>query len=257
MEAYTGFAGVYDSFMDDTPYAQWRDNIVRELKNYGVEDGLVLELGCGTGEMTGLLSEASYDMIGVDASEEMLSIAMDKRADLGLDILYLRQDMREFELYGTVRAVVSVCDSINYLLSDDDILKCFRLVDNYLDPGGIFMFDFNTKYKYQMIGEATIAENREDCSFIWENYYDDESCINEYGLTIFEKSGEKSADGQDIFFRFYEEHMQRGYSLDEMKELIERSGLLFVKAYDADTLGDVTDESERVYCVAQENKKKR
>ncbi len=257
MEAYTGFAGVYDSFMDDTPYAQWRDNIVRELKNYGIEDGLVLELGCGTGEMTGLLSEAGYDMIGVDASEEMLSIAMDKRADLGLDILYLRQDMREFELYGTVRAVVSVCDSINYLLSDDDILKCFRLVDNYLDPGGIFMFDFNTKYKYQMIGEATIAENREDCSFIWENYYDDESCINEYGLTIFEKSGEKSADGQDIFFRFYEEHMQRGYSLDEMEKLIEEAGLLFVRAYDADTLGDVTDESERVYCVAQENKKKR
>ena len=166
MEEYTGFAAVYDRFMDDTPYDVWCENIVRGLCAHGIKDGLVLELGCGTGCMTELLAQRGYDMIGVDLSDEMLNIAISKREQSGHDILYLNQDMRAFELYGTVRAVVSVCDSMNYLLEEEDLLSCFRLVNNYLDPGGIFMFDFNTKYKYETIGDATIAENREGWSFI-------------------------------------------------------------------------------------------
>lgn len=200
MEAYTDFASVYDRFMDETPYEQWCDNIVRELGAHDIKDGLVLELGCGTGSMTELLAAKGYDMIGVDCADEMLNIACAKREQSGHDILYLNQDMRSFELYGTVRAVVSVCDSLNYLLEDEDVIDCFRLVNNYLDPKGIFFFDFNTRYKYEtVIGDSVIAENREDCSFIWENYYDSESDINEYDLTIFARNEEASADGQELF----------------------------------------------------------
>lgn len=250
MEAYTDFAQVYDELMDETPYEKWSQNITNVLAEYNICDGLVLELGCGTGSITELLASKGYDMIGVDASEEMLNIANDKRIESGHDILYLNQDMRTFELYGTVRAVVSVCDSLNYLLEDEDIIECFKLVNNYLDPKGIFFFDFNTRYKYEnVIGNTVIAENREDCSFIWENYYDPEEMINEYDLTIFVK---EDSEDEDIFRRFQEVHYQRGYTLDEMKEFIEKAGLVFIKAYDADTLGDVTAESERVYCVAQE-----
>ena len=115
VDEYAGFAAVYDLFMDNVPYETWRDRIAELLKEYGVKDGLVLDLGCGTGTMTELLAEAGYDMIGVDSSEEMLELAVEKRAASGRDILYLLQDMREFELYGTVRAVVSVCDSVNYI----------------------------------------------------------------------------------------------------------------------------------------------
>lgn len=255
MEAYTSFAAVYDRFMDETPYDAWCENIVRELRAHDIKNGLVLELGCGTGCMTELLAGRGYDMIGVDLSDEMLNLAQDKKAASGHDILYLNQDMREFELYGTVRAVVSVCDSVNYLLSDEDIIACFLLVNNYLDPGGIFMFDFNTKYKYEQIGDATIAENRDECSFIWENYYDRESCINEYGLTIFVRNEEGSEGGQELFLRFMEEHLQRGYTLEEMKRLIKASGLEFVRAYDADTLSEVCDTSERIYCIAKEYEK--
>lgn len=256
MEAYTDFASVYDRFMDETPYEQWCENIVRELGSHDIRDGLVLELGCGTGSMTELLAAKGYDMIGVDCTDEMLNIACAKREQSGHDILYLNQDMREFELYGTVRAVVSVCDSLNYLLEDEDIIACFRLVNNYLDPKGIFFFDFNTRYKYEtVIGDSVIAENREDCSFIWENYYDPEGDINEYDLTIFVRNDEASADGQELFSRFQEVHLQRGYTLDEMKHFIEVSGLVFVRAYDADTLGEVTEQSERIYCVAEENGK--
>ncbi len=256
MEAYTGFAGVYDLLMDETPYGQWCENVVHELQKYGICDGLLLELGCGTGTLTELLAQKGYDMIGVDCSEEMLNIACDKRAQSGQDILYLRQDMRSFELYGTVRAVVSVCDSLNYLLAEEELAACFRLVSNYLDPKGIFFFDFNTRYKYEtVIGDSVIAENREDCSFIWENYFDPEGGINEYDLTVFVKNRERSERGQELFSRFQEVHFQRGYTLEEIKSLLGRAGLSFVRAYDADTLGEVTAQSERIYCVAQEKMK--
>lgn len=254
MEQYTDFASVYDELMDETPYEQWCENVLQVLKEFSIEDGLVLELGCGTGSMTELLAANGYDMIGVDYSEEMLNIAQNKKTESGHDILYLNQDMRAFELYGTVRAVVSVCDSINYLLEDEDVISCFKLVNNYLDPKGIFLFDFNTDYKYEtVIGDSVIAENRENCSFIWENYYDVEEKINEYDLTIFVR--EEAQHGEEIFRRFQETHLQRGYTLAEMQRFLECAGLEFIKAADADTLGEVTQTSERIYCIARENGK--
>lgn len=254
MDAYTDFARVYDTFMDETPYEEWSAFLVGILKEFGIERELVLELGCGTGSLTELLADAGFDMIGVDNSAEMLNIAMEKRECSGreTDILYLCQDMREFELYGTVKAVVSVCDSLNYLLSEEDLLKTFRLVNNYLDPGGIFVFDFNTVYKYaEVIGDTTIAENREECSFIWENFYHEEEQINEYDLTIFVK------EERDLFRRFTETHYQRGYTLVKMKQLVEKAGLEFVRALDADTHDEVTKTSERIYVIAKEKCKKK
>ena len=250
MEAYSDFARVYDIFMDNVEYEKWAEYLIGSLKEYGIEDGIVLELGCGTGVMTELLAESGYDMIGVDNSEEMLGEAMEKRAESGHEILYLEQDMREFELYGTVRAVICLCDSLNYLLEENDLLTTFKLVNNYLDPDGLFIFDFNTVYKYEtVIGDSTIAENREDCSFIWENYYTAEDQINEYDLTIFVKQQ------KDLFRKFTETHLQRGYTLETMKRLVEQSGLIFVEALDADTHGSVTETSERIYVIAREHGK--
>lgn len=264
MEAYTDFAMVYDTFMDETPYEQWCEFLMELFRKYGAqkddtrqensavmdnlrqERNTVLDLGCGTGTLTELLARRGYDMIGVDLSEEMLRIAVDKRERSGLDILYLCQDMRELELYGTVGAAVSVCDSVNYLLEEDDVVQTFRLVNNYLYPEGLFIFDFNTIYKYaEIIGDTTIAENREECSFIWENTYYEEEWINEYDLTIFVR------EEGDRYRRFQETHLQRGYSLKEMRGMVEAAGLLFVDAIDADTHREVTQESERIYIVAR------
>lgn len=250
MEAYTDFASVYDTFMDETPYDIWADFLQNTLEEYGIKEGLVLDLGCGTGTLTEILSEKGYEMIGVDNSSHMLTIAMQKRETSGKDILYLLQDMREFELYGTVKAVISVCDSINYLLEEEDLIKTFQMVNNYLDPEGIFVFDFNTVYKYQeVIGDATIAENREECSFIWENYYHEEEQINEYDLTIFVQ------EDREFFRRFHENHYQKGYTLSQIKQALQQAGMEFVKAMDADTKDEVTESSERIYCVAREHGK--
>ncbi len=249
MEAYSEFAGVYDMFMDNIPYREWGEYLIDLLKEYEINDGLLLDLGCGTGTMTEILSEAGYDMIGVDNADEMLNIAISKREQSGHDILYLNQDMREFELYGTVRGIVSICDSINYITEEDDLLQVFKLVNNYLDIGGLFIFDLNTEYKYRQIGDATIAENREEGSFIWENNYYEEDMINEYDLTLFIR-GE---DGR--YDRYMENHLQRAYPLDRVKELIKEAGLEFVTAYDAFTREPVKAESERVYVIAREHQK--
>ena len=204
--------------------------------------------------MTRLLAGKGYDMIGVDNSVDMLEIAMEKKEEEGQDILYLLQDMREFELYGTVRAVVSVCDSMNYITEEEDLLEVFRLVNNYLDPGGIFIFDLNTEYKYEeILGEATIAEDREDASFIWDNYYDPEEQINEYDLALFipvEK------DGETLYRKYEETHYQKAYSLEKVKELLAKAGMEFVDAYDAFTRNPVKEDSERIYILAREKGKK-
>ncbi len=249
MEAYTDFSKVYDIFMDETPYEEWAEYIHGLVIEMGIDKGLLLDLGCGTGTMSEIFAKKGYDVIGVDISTDMLRIASDKKDLSGLDILYLCQDMRKFELYGTVSTIVSVCDSLNYLLSDQDIEKTFRLVNNYLDPKGVFIFDFNTEYKYKhIIGDTVIAENRDTCSFIWENTYYEEEKLNEYELTIFVKEG-------NFYQKFQEEHYQKGYTLEEMKIFVEKAGMEFVKAIDADTKSKPTARSERIYIVAREQEK--
>ncbi len=263
MESYRDFAYVYDELMDNTPYELWCERIEQLIKDYGVsvpgqedaallasERNLVVDLGCGTGTLTQMMYQKGYDMIGIDNSEEMLNVASNKCKQSGEDILYLLQDMRELELYSTVGTMISVCDSLNYILEEDELLGTFRLINNYLYPGGIFIFDFNTVYKYEnIIGDTTIAENREDCSFIWENYYYPEEEINEYDLTVFVQ--EKG----DRFRRFTETHYQRGYTAEKMCSLVEAAGMQVLLMRDSDTDGPVTETTERIYLVAGEQGK--
>lgn len=277
MGAYESFARVYDLFMDNVPYEEWSSYLTGLLREYGICGGTVAELGCGTGKMTRLLAAAGYDMIGVDNSEEMLEIAReaeyeadawdesdesdepadekkpcgpeepdesDEPADRG--ILYLLEDMRELELYGSVRAVVSVCDSMNYILEEADLREVFSRVHEYLEEDGVFIFDLNTVYKYRdLLGETTIAENREEGSFIWENYFDEESAVNEYDLTLYIRE-----DGES-YRRFEEVHYQRAYDLKTIDRLLADAGMELLAAYDAFTKEPVRDDSERIYVVAR------
>ena len=229
MGSYENFARVYDELMDNVPYEEWADFILAILKKNKITDGLVLELGCGTGKLMSLLGNAGFDMIGVDNSVDMLQIAREKTSP---EFLYLLQDMREFELYGTVKAVVSVCDSVNYITEKEDLTEVFRLVNNYLDPKGLFIFDFNTDYKYRdMIGETVIAEDREDVSFIWFNEYDEESQLNDIDLKVFVQ--------------------------EEIKQMLEESGLVFLQAFDEYSNQEPRTDSGRIVVIAQENGKEK
>lgn len=246
MDAYTSFAQVYDLFMDNVPYDEWALYLRKILTEYGIDSGILLDLGCGTGKLTRRMAAFGYDMIGVDNSFEMLDIA---REEGNSSILYLLQDMREFELYGTVRAVYSACDCLNYILEEEELLRVFKLVNNYLDPKGLFIFDVNSPYKYEeILAENTFAENREDSSFIWENYYDKEEGINEYDLTLFVKQGA-------FFQRFQEVHYQRAYSLPTLKRLLEEAGMEFLGSFCAYSGNEIQEDSEKWTIIARENGK--
>ncbi|MDO5127668.1 MAG: class I SAM-dependent methyltransferase [Eubacteriales bacterium] len=249
-EAYSDFATVYDNLMDNIPYDEWFTYLHSLLQEYSITDGIIAELGCGTGNITERLSKAGYDMIGIDYSPSMLDIAGQKKAENNSNTLYLCQDMREFELFGTVAAIVSICDSVNYITDPSDLLKVFRLVNNYLDTNGIFIFDFHTKYYYkEIVGDATIAEDRDTISFIWDNYYDDETDICELTLSLFIQD----TDDTSLYRKHEEFHEQRGYTLAEMLSLVEQSGMTLLASYDAFTHCPATEESERVYMIAREH----
>lgn len=247
MDAYTSFAEVYDLFMDNVPYEEWGQFLADLFQENGIQDGLILDLGCGTGKLTRIMESKGYDMIGIDNSYEMLDMAREQSEET---ILYLMQDMREFELYGTVKAIYSACDCINYITEEEDLKEVFKLANNYLDPGGIFVFDINSPYKYrELLAENTFAETREEGSFIWENYYDEEEGINEYDLTLYIQSE------ANRFSRFQEVHYQRCYELATIEKLIKEAGMDFVGAYDAYTKNPVTEESEKIMIIAREQGK--
>ena len=252
MEAYGNFAQVYDLFMEDTPYEQLGEHIGKIWEKYNVTPKLIAELGCGTGTLTNYFAKKNIDVIGIDNSEQMLAAAKDKAMAQGLDVLYLCQDMRDFELYGTVDSIYSACDSINYILEDEELLQTFRLVNNYLEPGGIFVFDINTQYKYEeILGENTFAYNMEAASYIWENYYEEEEQINEYLVTFFVK------EEDDRYSKFEELHHERMYTLQTITKLLEQAGMRVEGAFDGYTFNSIRPDSDRITIIAREQGKER
>ena len=238
---YTGFAYVYDKFMDNIPYGEWHSYIHMLLKEYGITNGIVAELACGTGTITSMLAADGYDMIGIDISYDMLGIARSKCPE---NVLLLQQDIRELDLYGSAAAMVCVCDGMNYLSCTDSLYRTLCRVNIFLDYGGIFIFDLKTWHFYEnVLGSRIIAENREDASLIWENEFHKETGINEYLVTIYSLCDEENG----LFERYDELHTQKAYSIEEVKKMAEKAGLEVSAVYNAFTKEKPSENSERVY----------
>ena len=251
---YQDFAKIYDEFMQTIPYTTWADYVEEVWKAHRCKPHLVLDLACGTGSLTLELSKRGYEMIGADLSPEMLEIAREKAVEEKQDILYLMQDMREFELYGTVDSIVCTCDSMNYILEEDELLQVFQLAENYLDPKGLLVFDMNTAYKYrEVMGEQVFADTTEDAAFIWQNYYYEDEEINEYQVTFFYQD-ETMGPG---YQRQEEIHYQKAYSVQTVCGLLEKSHLKIEGIYDAFSLKPATEQSERICFVAREQRKEK
>ncbi len=246
MATYEEFAHIYDRLQEDVPYDDFVKYYEKLLERFGGKKGLCLDLGCGTGNITLRLADKGFDMIGVDASAEMLEIARRKAETAGKSILFLNQDMREFELYGTVGTVVSALDCINYVTDFDDLVDVFRHVNNYLDPGGIFIFDINSAYMLEhILGNNTYVSGGTDILYAWQNSYDEEEKTCTFYLTFFERVG-------NMYRRFDEVHVERAYGTDEIKSALEKAGLEFLGAFDDLSFEDVKENSERIFFVARE-----
>lgn len=244
---YEGFANVYDHMMNHIPYEEWFEKLREYLKNHGITEGRICELGCGTGIMTEKFAKAGFSMIGIDKSVDMLALAREKQEESGSGILYLNQSMETMELDAPVDAIISVCDSVNYLLQEEAMTSLFSRVKQYLKPGGYFIFDLKTAYCYRnIIGNQTWVEQDEEISYIWENYFYEDQDINEYMLTIFKKQPDS-----ELYERMDEAHYQRAYTIDRLRELLEENGLKMVESFDEDMKNLPHENSERIYIVAK------
>lgn len=252
MESYTIFADIYDEFMDNIPYNEWGEYLVSLLAEHGIKEGLIVDLACGTGRITRELAECGYDMIGIDISADMLTIARsycyEYDNDLDADILYLLQDMREFKIIGKAHAIVSICDSMNYMSSVHDLIQVFKGVKESLEADGVFIFDMKTHHFFRdVIGNSTQTDVREDAVLIWENEYDDNSRDNTYYLTMFLQV----EDNDGVYERYEEEHIQHAFTLDEVYEALNAAGIWAEAVYEALTKDEPDDTTERVYFICK------
>lgn len=242
---YGDFAYIYDELINDVSYAAWADYIEKIFLWLNVQPELILDLGCGTGSFCIEMSKRGYEMIGVDSSPDMLSCARNKSLSCNADILFLNQDIINFELYGTVDAIVCLMDSVNYITDKRDLRKLFKLVKNYLNPGGVLIFDINSPYKFEKIlDKNTFYEVNEEVSYIWKNNYSKKNKICEFDLTFFVKEGE-------LFRKFDELHYERCYFPDELEKVIVDTGLELVGIFDDLKMNKPKKNSERIFLVCK------
>ena len=244
MLVYEKFAALYDELME-VDYEAWLDTI--EGLWQGKRPHLVLDLCCGSGGMTAALEGRGYTPIGVDVSAEMLAEAREK---LSPEALLLCQDMRELDLYGTVDAALCLCDSLNYLETEDDLRRVFQKVNLFLEPGGLFIFDMNTPYQFaEVLGENTFAETTEDAAYIWENDFDPEEGVNTFAVTFFARQPDGSYE------RFFELHEEFAYPLERVWALLKEAGLIPLAVYDGYTGEKADADCGRWLIVARESGK--
>ena len=247
---YDLIAPLYDRVNGDVDYSLWADFIEEIIKREyrGSERELVLDLGCGTGRMTLELAKRGYDMTGIDYSVEMLDIARQNSYELGVSdmVLWLCQDIRDFELYGTVGVAVSCLDTINHLTSTADLYQCFSLVHNYLSNDGLFIFDINGKHKFETVyaNESYVMED-EGSFCVWQNFYNEKSRLCDFYITLFEEN----EDG--AYERYDEEQRERMYTLRSIKKALADNGFEFIGAYGDFDFTAADDSFDRIYIAAR------
>ncbi|MBQ8377942.1 MAG: class I SAM-dependent methyltransferase [Oscillospiraceae bacterium] len=243
---YGRFALFYDSLMqaDYDKISNRIDSLVMEFYN---KRGILLDLACGTGTLCEKMAKMGYDVVGVDTSQEMLSVALDKKYDSGLPIQYICQDMRKIDMFGTIDVTVCTLDSINHLACKEDVFETFKKVSLFAEPDGLFIFDVNTPYKHKFVlADNTFVFENDDVYCVWQNFLNDDNSVD-ISLDLFEKDGES-------YFRASESFSEISIPLDEIKNMLCESGFEVLGVYDGYENREVSDNSERAVFVARKIK---
>lgn len=244
---YNGFAYVYDELMKDTPYQQWIEFLLRQTVKYQVQAERILDLACGTGEVSVRLAQAGYKVTGVDLSEDMLAVANAKASERGLSIEYYQQDMTELEGFEAFDVVTIFCDSLNYLKTDEQVKQTFSRVNEHLQPNGLFMFDVHSLFKVNEIFlDGPFILNDDNIAYMWQCFPGESSNSVEHELSFFildEQSG--------LYERIDELHKQRTFPVEKYVEWLEEAGfdVLEIGADFTDTVP--SDKSERIFFTAR------
>lgn len=244
---YERFAYVYDELMKDAPYEKWLLILTAKLEQYGIEGKKVLDLACGTGEITVELAQHGFDVSGVDLSDEMLMVANEKAAKQGLSIPLFQQNMAELEGLGLYDCVTIFCDSLNYLREEADIVKTFNRVHDHLKEGGLFLFDVHSIYKMEEIfHNNTFAVNDEEVSYIWDSFPGEEPYSVEHDLSFFVRD-----DQSGLYDRFDELHYQRTYPIQQYKQWLQQAGFETLEILADLEEKPPVNETERILFVAR------
>lgn len=250
---YGAFAEYYDKFMKaDLDYDSWFDSLLSLLKDNGLKrGGSVLDLACGSGAFSNRFAERGFDVVGIDVSEEMLAIALSDAYSLELPRntafpLYVKQDMRALDLYGTVDAAVCCLDGINYLESTDELKAVFSRVKLFLEPSAPFVFDVNTPYKLEsVLADNTFVYESEDRFCTWENSFDKETLFSTFRLTLFEKQK------NGLWKREEETQSERAFSDDEIISALKESGFESISVFSSLDGTPVSDTDERHFFICK------
>jgi len=244
-EQYGGFAYLYDRLMEDVDYGEWANYVETIMMQEANKPHKILELACGTGNITIPLSHKGYDVIGLDISEDMLMVAKNKALKNNKNIFFIQQDMTDLQLEDKYDCVLSMCDGINYIVNEKDLTKVFQNVYDTLEDEGVFIFDISSHYKIKnILGNNTFGENLDDICYIWENYFDEDSSTIEMELTFFVQDGK--------YYRKEEEyHIQRAYQLEEIINILNQVNFNNIKVYDGFNFNKPKSDSERIFFVAK------
>lgn len=242
--AYNEFAYFYDELNSEADYDALYAHVQGQLAAHGIREGIVVDLGCGTGDLTLMLAQAGYDMIGVDQSEEMLSVLREKADELGLggQLLLLRQDILELDLYGTIRAAVSTFDTFNHIGPQERFVQAVQKAAFFMERGGVFLFDLNTPYKHrQVLAGNTFELEGPDAVCRWANHYDETARSVDISIHI------RYLDTGEAFDERFTEYT---YELEFVKAVLEQSGFLLESVCDGETFSPLEAESQRMFFTA-------
>lgn len=247
MDQYREFAFVYDELMDDVDYENWIDYIEKIIKKEDAKVQNILELACGTGNITIPLAKKNYDIAGIDISDEMLNVARAKAEKQNIELVLLEQDISELDFDVTnLDCVLCACDGFNYITYDEDLENVFSKTYELLKEEGIFIFDISSFYKLSTIlGDNMYGENRENISYMWQNYFDDEQNLVEMELTFF------VADEGGKFDKYEEVHLQRAYTEEEIIKMLNKAGFSKIKVYGDFTFESPSEDSERIFFICR------
>ncbi len=244
--AYSSFASVYDELTVNVDYKERANYIMKILRDNGIEKGLLLDLACGTGSLSVEFAKSGFEVIGTDSSADMLMEAQNKAFNEGVDILFLCQKMQETDLYGTVRAIVCSLDSVNHLSDIAELKETFLKLKNFIDDGGIMIFDVNTVYKHRsVLGNNTFVYDEKNVYCVWQNTLLSDGVTVGINLDFFVKNT------KDVYERFSESFKEIAFSDEDITNAVENAGFKVINRFAENSFEAPKEDTERIYYVVR------
>lgn len=245
MESYKLFANYYDELMYDVNYEEWFRYIEKIFSYHNKSPKTILEMACGTGNLTYYLCKEKYNVTCFDLSSDMLSIAYNKLSEFK-NVNILLQNMIDFNINKKFDAIISICDSINYIINKDDLYKTFTNVYNHLEDDGIFIFDINSYYKLKnIIGNNIFVDEKDDVFYVWQNDFNEKDNLANFYLTFFINNSKNE------YIRFDEDHVEKAYTMGEITELLRKANLHHIGCYEDFTFNEPSHKAERIHFVVK------